>query len=255
MESVKKQDYENITTIVHSDDPRDEYVSGDIIIRASAYGPGYGAGTYNLYCNRLLDAIPDVPGWYHFLDDDDEYAGPDVISRLVSLSKPDHVNVGRVRRIMKGRVRVFPTGWRVQKSYQTECFFLHTDHKNRARWWPHLGGDHDYSKKLTRVLPVNWIDDLTIAHAQERKGCGDKLDAGKKQVDYRNAYPPNRKVPCLGLVPVRTGDRASRIGQGEFKLMAYKYAYALEQRGAVKITYAQQGRVKPPVRNIYRMGA
>lgn len=34
MESIKKQTYKNIVTIVHSDNPNDLYVEGDIIIRS-----------------------------------------------------------------------------------------------------------------------------------------------------------------------------------------------------------------------------
>ena len=254
MESVKNQTYGNIQTIVHTDDPRDGYVTGDIIIKGSAYSNQYGNGFYNLYNNRLLDAIPDAPGWYCFLDDDDEYTAPDIIERLVKSSKRDHVNVGRVIRIMRGRTRIFPERWGHQRTFQTECFFLHTDHKRKARWWPNLGGDHDYSGKLTRVMPINWIDDIVIARAQERKGCGERLDAGHAAPDYRNAYSPNQRVPVLGMLPCRNGDREARIVQGEFKLMQYKYAYELERQGKVKITYAEQGRRKPPVRNIYELG-
>ena len=98
METIKNQTYNNIVIIVHSDDPRDEYITGDVIVRGTAYGPEYGNGTYNLYNNRLLKAIPPVPGWFHFIDDDDEYASPDVIEKLVKNSKKDHVNIGRVQR-------------------------------------------------------------------------------------------------------------------------------------------------------------
>ena len=250
MESVKNQTYGNIQTIVHTDDPRDGYVTGDVIIKGSAYTSQYGNGFYNLYNNRLLAAIPDVPGWYCFLDDDDEYTAPDVIERMVASSSRDHVNVGHVIRIMKGRTRIFPE----QRTFQTECFFLHTDHKRKAQWWPNLGGDHDYSGKLTRVLPINWIDGITIAQAQERKGCGERLDAGNKPPDYSTAYTTLERVPCLGLVPVRGGTREASIGQGEYKLMQYRYAYALERAKKIKITYAQTGRQRPPVRNIYQTG-
>lgn len=251
MESVQKQTYKNIQTIVHTDDPRDGYVYGDIVIEGSAYGPEYGSGYYNLYNNSLLAAIPDGPGWYHFLDDDDEYASPTVIERLVAASKRDHINVARVKRIMRRGVVMFPDKWRIQKSYQTECFFLHTDHKKKAKWWGNLGGDHNYSKQLTRVLPINWIEKLVIAQAQERKGHGSKLDVGQEKPDYSNAYPPSQKVPCLGFLPVRSSNREACIKQGEFKLMRYDIAYALEQQGKIKITYATNRRAKPPVRNIY----
>src|SRR5690606_14820581 len=62
MQSVRNQTYPNIITIVHSDNEKDEYVEGDIIIRGEKLTVENGSGFYNLYCNALLDAIPDGPG-------------------------------------------------------------------------------------------------------------------------------------------------------------------------------------------------
>jgi len=233
METIREQDYPNIVTIVHSDDPRDEYVTGDIIIRKSAYGPDYGAGSYNLYNNRLLAAIPDTPGWYHFMDDDDEYAAPDAISRMVSACKSDHVNVARV---IRWDGIVFPKDWGTQQSFQTECFMVHTDHRYRAKWWGNLGGDHDYSRKLTRVLPINWIDNLILCRAQVGKGHGRRLDLDGQ---FNTARESNhgRLVTVLGLRPHRKGRRREWITQGEHSLIPYDLAERLEKEKVVKITY------------------
>ena len=171
METIQNQTYKNIVTIVHSDDPRDEYVDGDIIIRGSAYAPGYGNAPYNFYNNTLLKAIPENNGWFHFIDDDDEYASDTVIDQLVEKSKEDHVNVGRVER---WNGTIWPRGWKTQRSFQTECFFVHASHKMKANWWGHKGGDHYYSKQLTKKLPIHWIDNLIICKAQEGKGHGKK---------------------------------------------------------------------------------
>ena len=88
METIKNQTYPNIITIVHTDDPADTYVSGDIIIRGERLkkSPQMTA-PYNLYNNTLLRSIPDGEGWYHFIDDDDLYAAPDVIEKLVKYSR------------------------------------------------------------------------------------------------------------------------------------------------------------------------
>ena len=53
MESIKAQDYPNIVTIVHTDDPKDDYVEGDIIIKGER---DYQArsGFYNLYNARVI---------------------------------------------------------------------------------------------------------------------------------------------------------------------------------------------------------
>lgn len=233
-DSIKNQTYKNIVIIVHSDDPRDDYVKGDIIIRGQAFYSGFGNGTYNLYNNRLLRAIKkNAVGWYHFIDDDDMYAGPDVIEKLVENSKEDHINVARVER---WNGTIWPKHWESQKSFQTECFFLHTDHRLKAKWWGNKGGDHHYSKQLTKVLPINWIDKLKICKAQEGKGHGKRKDKDDSLINYENYYDPDKIVCCLGLIPYRKGARRYHITQGQFKEFKYKYAYELEQKGIVKIT-------------------
>jgi hypothetical protein len=249
METIKNQTYNNIVTIVHSDDPRDEYVTGDIVIKGTAYGPEYGNGTYNLYNNRLLNAIPNGPGWIHFIDDDDEYAAPDVIENLVKRSKQDHVNVAKV---VRWDGVVFPKNWGFQKSYQTECFFIHTDHKRKGKWWGGKGGDHHYSKQLTKVLPINWIDKLLICKAQEGKGHGKRLDKGGKKIDYTNTFKPEKVIPVLGLLKHRRGKKKDWIEQGRMKNIKYGLALELEKMGIVKIThYGTQSRSAPP-RQIYK---
>ena len=234
METIENQTYKNIVTIVHSDDPRDEYVYGDIVIRGTAYGLEYGDGSYNLYNNRLLRAIPaDAPGWFHFIDDDDEYAAPDAIEKIVKSAKKDHVNVARVER---WNGTIWPRKWGEQKSYQTECFFIHTDHRLKAKWWGHRGGDHNYSKQLTAVMPINWIEDLKICKAQSGKGHGRKLDKNGKRPDYSNALKPDQKIPVLGLAKYRKGRRQDWIAQGEIRRIKYALALELEKLKKVKIT-------------------
>ena len=253
METVKQQTYKNITTIVHSDDPRDEYVTGDIIIHGTAFGAEYGNGTYNLYNNALLRAIPKGPGWFHFIDDDDEYAAPDVIERIVAASKPGCVNVAHVQRVMHRGVVQFPDKWGTQKSYQTECFFLHTDHKGKAKWWGNKGGDHHYSKQLTRILPINWIENLLICKAQEAKGHGNKLDLGLKKAHRKLDWPDDKMICVLGLLKQPHGPKEERIRQGELKYMEYATATRLEKDGFVKITYPCESVRKGAVRQIYQL--
>lgn len=247
METIKEQSYPNVVTIVHTDDPRDKYVEGDIIIRGSAYGPEFGNGSYNLYNNRLLKAIPDGPGWFHFIDDDDEYAGIDVIAKFVNESKKDHVNVARVQR---WKQTIWPRKWRNQRSFQTECFLVHTDHKNRAKWWGHKGGDHNYSKKLTKRLPINWIEHLLVCKAQEGKGHGKKLDKGGRRLDYSDAFKPYEKVTCIGLYPINVSNKNNRIAQGEIKKLRYDVAQKFERMGKVKITHESSIKEKAPPRNM-----
>lgn len=173
--TIQEQTYPNIVTITHSDDKKDKYVKGDIIVRSNR-NVSAGRGFFNLYCNVLLDAIPDdKPGWFHFVDDDDLYTDPNVIERFVAASNKHKINVARSDR---GGGRIWPKYWKAQKSFQTECFMLHTRHRKLGRWWHKKAGDHNYTKQITKKLPINWIEDLIVCRAQSGKGRGLRLDLG-----------------------------------------------------------------------------
>jgi len=236
MESVLSQTYKNIVTIVHTDDPRDTYVQGDIIIKGSCYGSEYGTAPYNLYCNKLLDAIPEGEGWYHFLDDDDMYASNDVIEKLVELSKRDYMNVAHVKRWGN---KIMPPEWGdARKGFQTECFFLHTDHKNKARWWGNKNGDGNYSLKLLKTMPVNWIENLLVCKAQTGKGHGRRDDLNGNIPECN--LSPSDKVVVLALRPYRKGLKRDWLMQGEKKWLDYGLASMLEKEKIVRITYKEK---------------
>lgn len=233
MQSIKEQTYPNIITIVHTDDPADDYITGDIIIRGIRPPSSLGTAPYNLYNNTLLQAIPDGAGWYHFIDDDDMYAIPDAIERLVANSRRGCVNVGRVKRWNE---TVWPRRWGTQKSFQTECFFLHTEHKNIGEWWANKGGDHNYSKQLTAKLPINWIDNLLIAKAQDGKGHGRRYDLGEKPVkmDVNGVATVHDMVRVEYLRTIRS-PLFLKGKLGEIKDMRKERAERLERKGKVKI--------------------
>lgn len=58
--------------IVISDDPADEYMEGDLVLRVP-HIPGRG---HNLYFNQVRQHIPPSHPWVIFLDDDDRFLGP-----------------------------------------------------------------------------------------------------------------------------------------------------------------------------------
>ena len=226
---------------MHTDDPRDAYVEGDIIIR-SERDVNAGRGHYNLYNNKLLKSIPDGEGWYHFIDDDDEYYDEFSIENLVKNAKRDHINVCRVKRWNE---TIFPAKWGNQRSFQTECFFLHTDHKLKATWWNKTGGDHHYSKQLTAILPINWIENLIGCKAQQGKGRGLRFDYD--QTSELEEYMRNVKISTCGkryenekLVKVvykrRVSGRSVMRGRiGETREIPGRYAQILYNLGKVDI--------------------
>lgn len=244
MASIKAQTYPNIKTIVHTDDPRDGYVTGDIIIKGHKYPRSIGAAPYNLYCNRLLEAVPDVDGWFCFLDDDDEYTAPDVIERLVSESKPDCVNVGKV---LRWSASIYPEHWgkRISKrGFQTECFFLHTKHRELGKWWANRGGDHYYTRFLTQLLEVNWIENLLIAKSQNGKNSGKTFDKMSNKI--------SNFVSVLALCPINKG-RPDYIRQEEIGILDFSQALELEKSGKVEITYPGILKNNLPVRRVFKI--
>ncbi len=237
MDSIKAQDYPKIVTIVHSDDVKDKYVTGDIIIRAEREPKSKGNAPYNLYNNTLLQAIPDdKQGYYFFVDDDDMYYDSTVISKAMKSAKRDCINVVKVQRWNE---TIWPKTWRGQKSFQTECFFLHTDHKNRALWWAQKGGDHYYSKQLTGQLQINWIEDLIICKAQEGKGNGKRFDLGERPA-RESLYTTRPAAICLEdvrilyLKDVKT-PYPIRGNKGEIRTMQRMRAERLAMKGKVRI--------------------
>jgi hypothetical protein len=232
-ESVKSQTYPNIITIVHTDNPVDDYAQGDIIIRGERKnGPNMGNAPYNLYCNKLLESIPvdkHGEGWYHFMDDDDMYVSPDSIERFICRAKKTHVNIARSDR---GNGNIWPRHWRGQKSFQTECFLLHTDHRLKATWHDKTAGDHYYSRQLTEDLrmPINWIEGLIVAKAQEGKGRGAKLDYGEGARDARG-----RMTAIVYFLDRVRSPADCRGEKGEIKEIPLKIAEKLFLKSVVKI--------------------
>lgn len=226
-ESVKALNYPNVVHIVHTDDPRCEsYIECDILIRGEAHGAYVGTAPYNLYNNRLLDAVPSG-GWIHFIDDDDEYTCPEALDWVHDGMDKEAVNVCKAAR---WNDTIWPRNWGKQMSFQTECFVLWSTLSKRAKWWGDKGGDHHYTKQLTRRANRTWNDYLVV-RAQEGKGHGQLIDAGGVEMDYDGAYPADREV----LVKLDR-DRGRRAGAKLHK-MPYHEARTLEKHGFGRVTY------------------
>lgn len=241
MDTIKEQTYKSIVTIVYTDDPRDDYVYGDIVIKGPIYESSLGNATYNLYCNDLLNAIPDGDGWIYFLDDDDELTVPNSIENMVASSKKDAINVFKV---IRHKEKVVPEKWGTQKSFQTECFLLHTDHKKKSTWWTHRGGDHHYTKQLTKILPINWIDSDPICRTQTGKGYGKKLDKNGKVFEGIGAFTEKSKVNVVAMSPCRLGRESEWLKQGERKIIDFVKAIQYEKLGKLKLTHAEYTIIK-----------
>jgi hypothetical protein len=217
-----------IKHIVHIDDPRCEsYVTADIIVKGEAHGPNCGSAPYNLYNNRLLEAAPKQ-AWIHFIDDDDYYASPTVFIDLLGSDPKDKLMyIGQARR---GDNVVWPKNWKGQKSFQTECFCVHGTIAKGGKWWGNRGGDHYYTKQLSRIAKRLEWNKVLIAIAQEGKSHGKLVDIGGAVMDY-DAYDNDKTVWFKRFVG-RDGKPIQKLEQ-----MPFSEARVLEKHGYGRITY------------------
>ena len=184
-ESVKALSWPGeVVHIVHSDDPRcEDYIECDILIRGEKHGSYMGTAPYNLYNNRLLDAVPS-DGWVYYLDDDDMLCGPDVFNFLIDANK-ERMQVCKAQRWNE---TIWPKNWKKQKSFQTECFVNWLPNARLGKWWCDKGGDHYYTRQLTKQLALDWHDVL-VCKAQEGKGHGKLVDIGGELMDFDSMSP------------------------------------------------------------------
>ena len=229
-ESVRALTGFDVVHIVHTDDPRDTYVQGDIVVQGECYPPTIGTAPYNLYNNRLIKAIPrTVPGWVAFIDDDDYYVSPDVFERLLDGASRDTMHTGAVGRWSD---HVWNTEEdKGKRRFQTECFVIWSTLAGRAKWWGNKGGDHYYTFGLTRTIPTQWHD-VRIANAQEGKGSGARVDIGGAVMDKSESYRSDEIVSFKFFVNMK-----SRREIGVIRKLPYSEAYDMEQAGYGRVTY------------------
>lgn len=182
----------DVVHVVHSDDPRDTYLEGncDILIKGETLQDvpvPSRSGPYNYYCNRMLDLVAALePGWVHFIDDDDEYASPDVFLKMLEGAPKDAVIVGKVHR---GGNVYYPKAWGSQTSFQTEIPMFWSTVATSGRWPLTKGGDHYYTRQLTESFRTLWIEDVLIATTVAGKGKGSRNDHVTGQEEVLEAPP------------------------------------------------------------------
>lgn len=184
--NLASQPYRDFLHVVHSDDPNDSYVEGDIVVRGERQpitGTRYGP---EAYMRALLQAVKThgTPGWVLVMDDDDVYA-PDALTTIASLcGDPDVMPVWKVRR---ENGRITPATWRGNPSTSSgrlcwENAAFHTKHLDHALNLvePRDGNDGQvWAGLAARAIP-EWHD-AVLAHPQlpgrAGKGKGRRRDA------------------------------------------------------------------------------
>lgn len=167
--SLAAQSFRDYVHVVHSDDPNDAYVEGDIVIRGPPASP-------ELYIGRLLEAIQHAPpGWVVIVDDDDHYLPGDLqrISEITSGLTPDRLPIWRVRREAD---RISPAVWMGDLSTPEAgvCFegaALHTSQIPLALplITPEKSCDRRLWAGLAEHLTPVWVDEVFCAPQQAGK--------------------------------------------------------------------------------------
>ncbi len=101
-----------------------------------------------------------------------------------------------------------------------------SDIAKRFKWWSDKGGDHHYTKQISRLCKLSWHD-IVIARACVGKGHGRREDIREVQVEKLS---PDTEVWCKYIK--RIGSPTSMLKQ-----MALSRAEVLEEEGIARITY------------------
>jgi hypothetical protein len=181
--SVESQVGAEVIHVVHSDDPRDTYVVGDLVVRGSRLRrtPESTAPweTYNL---RLLSAVREagLVGAVAFVDDDDLLFSDGIAARVDAETTPGFVTFWRV---LRENGRLSPKVWMGDLGSADgrvcwESGSFHTDDIPAA-----LsvgvddcdGGDGRFWWGMSKVLTPRWVNEVTC-FPQVGKGHGRRKD-------------------------------------------------------------------------------
>lgn len=168
------------THVVHSDDPSDTYVEGDVLVRGRRLGQ-CGCERYNA---TLLKAIRGRDGWVVFIDDDDRPVDENVLATIASFcTDPSVMPVWRVRREAG---RISPGVWRGDLNtplgglcWEAAAFHLSHVDKAIAAIDARCGADGRMWAALAKHLAVEWHDQVLFEPQQPGragKGYGKRRD-------------------------------------------------------------------------------
>jgi glycosyltransferase involved in cell wall biosynthesis len=182
IESVLKQDYENVNIVVICDeDTAVKYTRGyncrmiqpDPVTHMDRpeNDPNYTAWfPYNAYLDQ---AQRKVNGFLFFLDDDDMYNSPKSISSVMQKAKRDSLMIWKVNMKKYG---IIPNGSFGKKPTLGDvtgiglCY--HTDNIDKSDWTPFKCADFRTAKNFDKIV---WIDSV-LSEIQDEPGRGIKKD-------------------------------------------------------------------------------
>lgn len=173
-----------IIHVVHSDDPADAYIEGDIVVRSERLRRRRPTDfPWDQYHLTLLQAVVDDTreGFVTFMDDDDTYTSPQSIARMMTNARPGVMPIWRVER---ERGRISPTTWKGDLNSRDgricwEASTLHTTRiplAHQAGIDGRDGADGRFWAALAPHHQLVWQNEV-LTRPQAGKGHGRRNDA------------------------------------------------------------------------------
>lgn len=167
--------------IVISDEPEDDYMEGDLVLRL----PKQEGRGHNLYMNAARPHIPPSHPWVMFLDDDDRFEQSAAIETICnSIRSADDVLLWQVQfphgLIPGGMIYLIPQMGNISGI----GFCYHSKHWED--WQPIPCGDYYVINKLYRTLHPVWIN-AVLTGLQAAPGHGHRWDLEENNHELRFA--------------------------------------------------------------------
>jgi len=152
LNSIIQQTYKNYEILVYDNSSVGvNYIPENIKkIRDEKSAKGYD---YNLFCNVLKNEVKE--GWFIFVDDDDFLVGDNALQTLVdNLPNEDEVLIFQILRNQKSKPnnRLIDEKRIIKGHISTQCFAVHSKHKNIADFTNIESGDYDFIRTATQKL-------------------------------------------------------------------------------------------------------
>jgi len=183
-EALRLQEFDGrIYHVVYSDDPLDNYIEGDFVVKGKRLPKGgknsFPWELYNLYLMLKVQETR-IPGYIMFIDDDDIPYGKNTIQTIVDNAEHDSILLWKVER-EKGRISPFVWQGDLSSNEGRVCWEAGAFHtRNLAKALEvgvddRDGADGRFWAGLSKKLPVKWLDKV-LMKPQVGKGHGRRND-------------------------------------------------------------------------------
>lgn len=183
-ESIANQKFDGqILHFVYSDDPKDSYVNGDVVIHGERLIKNkVNTAPWEVYNLELMKAVKfhGIPGIVTFIDDDDMYTSEHSIATMVANTQEDSMTIWKVER-ENGRISPFKWQADLESDEGRICWeaaAFHTKHLPLAQSIgvdKADGGDGRFWAAMSKQLNITWLNEV-LTKPQIGKGHGRRKD-------------------------------------------------------------------------------